>query len=167
MNFRDIFEMMWKEKRVDRQSQQRPSLRRVKSAPNQELRLRSGPSRSMLAGTSPPLLTSQVRLFDSRLLTSFFLPFTFWRQPLVLSSSDGYGTWTSNFRNLVSIRWSFDWHTDTSSYQDCIRSSFRNICHGSVKTWTCTRTPIASRSFIVVYQCYFNVSKHIINTSAR
>ena len=66
---------------------------------------------------------------------------------------------------LFNIRWNYDWHTDTSFDQDYKRSSFQNTGHGSVET--STFMPIASRSFIVVYQfttkAIFKISQHILN----
>ena len=61
---------------------------------------------------------------------------------------------------LFNIRWNYDWHTDTAScynVQDYKRSSSWNIEHGYVETYTINQMSIASRSFLVVYQCHFEV----------
>ena len=61
---------------------------------------------------------------------------------------------------LFNIRWNYDWHTDTTScyyVQDYKRSSSWNIEHGYVETYTINQMSIASRSFRVVYQCYFQI----------
>ena len=58
--------------------------------------------------------------------------------------------------------------TQTHHYvQDYKRSSSWNIDHGSVETQTCTQTPIASRSFIVVYQSYFQNFLNLFSTRPR
>ena len=82
--------------------------------------------------------------------------------------------WTrSYFRNLLITRCNFDWHTQTYKSQlwsGLQRPSAWNIDHGSVRIKTGTQTPIASRSFKVVYQLFFLFFLNVfsfLNTSAR